>query len=456
MVGGLVRFSLYERRFQLGIPMRYAVSTIISALLSVASFGAAPASAPATWAAGSPPPDITVAADGTGNFKTVQAAVQSIPRNNTQRMTILVKKGVYQERVNVTAPFVTLVGEGRKETRIEFNPGNEVSPVVAVGGSDFILRSITLVNTGGDPGPHAVTISSSTADRVVFLDSDVLSTGADTVSLWRNDGRYYHARCNFRGSVDSVCPHGWCYAVDCTFFETRKDAVIWQDGHTNKDQKFVLRRCTFEGVEGFNLGRHHHDAEFFLLDCSFPRSMIDQQIFRVIYPLNGGTPTAADIQNNLQHDPTNIWGERNYYFNCHRAGPNGEKGGGDFAFFKDNLAAFSPTLKAEQITAAWTFANCPSPWDPESTVGPQIKSIAAQGAQIAVTFSESVTVKGKPVLRLADHTTGTYASGSGLAVLLFDATNPAAAVQSLELADGFIFATQASAALRNADLKIPK
>ena len=146
------------------------------------------------------------------------------------------------------------------------------------------------------------------------------------------------------------------------------------------------------------LGRHHHDGEFFLLDCNFSKGMVDRAIFRVLYPLNGGVPSAADIQNNQQHDPTNIWGERNYFFNCHRDGPKGEKGGGDFAFFKNNLEAFSKTLKPEEITAAWTFAGSPGKWDPENAKGPVIKSVAGEGKQIKVTFSESVTVKGKPSL----------------------------------------------------------
>ncbi len=422
----------------------------------------ATAMTPVAWAADGPPsdgpkPDIVVAADGSGKFKTVQEALASIPRTNTERITVLVKKGVYKERISCPAPFVTLLGESRKDTRIETN-----ATVFNVGGSDFILQNITLLNTGGDPEPHAVTVSSNSADRVVFLDADVLSTGADTVSLWKNDGRYYHARCNFRGSVDSVCPHGWCYAVDCKFFETRNDAVIWHDGHTNKDQRFVLKNCYFDGVEqGFQLARHHHDALFFLVDCTFSPRMIDRAIFRVIYPLDGGPPSPADIQNNQQHDPTNIWGERNYFFNCHREAPatapaaaDGKKTA-DYAWFKDNLTAYAPDLTADKITAKWTFAGSPNPWDPENKVGPTIKSIAAKGNQIAVTLSENVTVKGQPTLTLADNGTAKYAGGSGSTTLLFDTATPSAAAKSLDLAGGFVFGSQASAQPRNADLALP-
>ena len=411
------------------------------------------------------PPDITVAADGSGQFKTVQEALSSIPRNNTQRMIVYVKDGVYNERISVSASFVTLRGQSQKGTRIEFNPaatgrgggGGGGGSVMTLGardpnnpysGSDFILQNITLNNTGGDPEPHAVTVSSSTADRVVFIDSDVLSTGADTVSLWRNDGRYYHARCNFRGAVDSVCPHGWCYISDSTFYETRHTASIWQDGKDNKDEKYVLRNCKFDGLGDYQLGRHHHDALFFFVDCSFTKGMVDKPIYRVLYPLDGGVPTAADIQNNLEHDPSNIWGDRNYFFNCHRDG-------GDYAWFKDNLTSFSPTLTPEQITAAWTFKGSSSPWDPENKISPKIKSIATKDKQIAVTFSEGVTVKGKLRFTLADNSSATLAAGNGSATLLFDAPNRRRAVKSVDL-DGFIFASEADATTRMAELTLPK
>ena len=53
-----------------------------------------------------PAPDITVAADGSGDFTTVQAAVASVPRESRQRVIILVKDGVYREKIRVDASFV--------------------------------------------------------------------------------------------------------------------------------------------------------------------------------------------------------------------------------------------------------------------------------------------------------------------------------------------------------------
>src|SRR5262249_19150957 len=155
----------------------------------------------------------------------------------------------------------------------------------------------------------------------------------------------------------------------------------------DKDMKFVLRNCKFDGVEGWNLGRHHHDAQFFLIDCTFAQSMTDRAPFRVVYPLSTSAPTDADRKRNAELDKTNRWGERAFYQTCHRDG-------GDFAWHRDHLP-----VAAETITPAWTFGGT---WDPVRASGPRILSVTHQTNELVVNFDEPVTVKGKPHLSLSN------------------------------------------------------
>jgi pectate lyase len=400
-----------------------------------------------------PRPDRTVAVDGSGDFKSIQAAVASVPRDNRERIVIYVKDGVYKEKLRVDPSYITLRGQSRKGTRLEFaelkddflkNPDKIGQAVINVNGNDFVVENMTVVNTAGVVGQHAFTIYGR-GDRTVLLDSDILSDGADTVALWLGQsGRYYHTRCAFRGAVDFLCPRGWCYISDSTFFETKSSAAVWHDGSGNKDMKFVLRHCSFDGVKGWYLARHHHDAQFFFLDCTFSATMIDRAPFRVIYPLNGGKPDARDNKKNADLDKTNRWGERTYFWNCHRSG-------GDYAWHQDNLKQAPGSLAAEHITAAWTFGG---QWDPENATGPVIRDVSVQGSKVELTFSESVTVKGKPRLVLADGELADYESGSGSAILVFTvpAAGQGAGVKSVDLNGGAIFATEAAATLRLADL----
>lgn len=412
-------------------------------------------SACSVFAADLPSPDITVAADGTGDFKTVQAAVESIPVTNRDRVVVLIKDGTYHEKIRVDASFVTLRGQSRKGTRIEFaqlkddftaHPDDIGWAVINLNhANDFVLENLTAENTASVLSAHAFTIS-GTGDRIVIVDCDVLSHGADTVSLGRRErGRYYHARCNFSGSVDFVCPRGWCYVTNCNFYAHGKTAAVWHEGRLDPDMKFVLRSCRFDGVNGFNLGRHHVDAQFYFLDCKFSVKMRNNPIRRFVYPLNGGRLTEEDIQRNADLDKHNIWGERSYFYNCHRDG-------GDFDWFDTNLSSAPGSPKPEQITTAWTFAE---KWNPENQSGPVIQQLSVAGRQIALVFSEPVTVKGKPRVRMRDGVAN-YVSGSGGDKLLFElASDSGDEVCGVDLNGGAIIACEASAGLRPANLSLP-
>jgi len=412
-------------------------------------------SALAAFAASLPRPDIVVAADGSGDFTTIQAAIQSIPDTNQERVVVFVKNGTYHEKIRVDASFVTLRGESRAATRIEFPQDHEAftahpdelgRAVINLNhADDFVLENLTAENTAGLIGPHAFTIY-GTGDRTVIVDCNVFSHGADTVSLWLGEeGRYYHARCNFSGSVDYVCPRGWCYVTDCNFYEYKDTASVWHDGHVDPNMKFVLRNCHFDGTNGFNLGRHHADAQFYFLDCRFTSPMADKPIRRVIYPLGGAAATDADIKRNADLDKVNLHGERQYFYDCHRQG-------GDFAWFANNLSSAPGAPKPKQITAAWTFAN---QWNPENETGPTIKQLRVENGEIALLFSEPVTVKGKPQVAIRGGGTANYAGGSGSDTLLFELTSDSGyEVRSVELNGGAIVACEADATLRQADLSL--
>ncbi|HEX4351096.1 MAG TPA: pectinesterase family protein [Verrucomicrobiae bacterium] len=403
-----------------------------------------------------PKPDLVVAADGSGNFKTIQAAVESIPATNLERVIVFIKDGTYHEKVRVDAPFVTLQGQSRTGTRIEFPQENDdftAKPddlgraVLNLNNADdFVLQNLTVENTAGVIGPHAFAVY-GTGDRTVIVDCDVLSHGADTVSLWLGEkGRYYHARCNFAGSVDFVCPRGWCYATDCNFYEYKDTASVWHDGKVNPEMKFVLRNCHFDGTNGFNLGRHHADANFYFLDCKFTTAMADKPIHRVIYPLGGAAITDADTKRNTDLDKVNLHGEREYFYDCHRAG-------GDFNWFANNLQTAPGAPRPKDITAAWTFAN---QWNPENNTGPTIRQLRIENGDIGLAFTEPVTVKGKPTIRIREGGTANYVSGSGTDTLLFEPTSDAHGFEArdVQLNGGAIIACEADATLRMADLSL--
>jgi pectinesterase len=312
---------------------------------------------------------IIVAADGSGMFRTIQDALNSIPKNNTSPVIILVKKGTYHEKVFIERSFVTLVGEDRDSTRIVYaelrenwakaHNGNDWgSGVVNIDSlaNDIVLANLTVYNNYGSlyhTPAHQFAIRGN-GTRVMILYCNVIADGNDTVSLWnRANGLYYHANCYFEGWVDYVCPRGWCYITDSKFYGHNLSASIWHDGRFDKDQKFVIRYSSFDGVPNFPLGRHHRDAQIYLLDCIFSRTMADKPIYLPVSP-------NAEVWK---------WGARHYFYNCHREG-------GDYDWFADNLAEADGSPKAEQVSAKWTFAGR---WDPEGTM-PSVLPFVSQPA----------------------------------------------------------------------------
>jgi hypothetical protein len=160
---------------------------------------------------------LTVAADGSGDFCTVQGAVDFVPRNNTARTVITVKPGTYREIVYIGAakPFITLRGEDRDRTVItyannaNFNGGNNRT-MVASDANDFILETITLRNATPKGGSQAEAIRGN-GQRVIF-DRVTLASFQDTL-LW--NGALFVTDSLIEGDVDFMWGGGACFFQRC-------------------------------------------------------------------------------------------------------------------------------------------------------------------------------------------------------------------------------------------------
>jgi pectinesterase len=303
--------------------------------------------------------DIIVAKDGTGQFTSIQCALDSVPDDAARTWIILIKSGTYNEKLYITKSNIALVGEDRESTRIVYaelrrnwrkthNDDDWGSAVVNIGKNvhDIILANLTVYNNyGALYGDHDHSFAVRGFDnctRIIAVNCSIIAEGGDTMSLWNPaSGMYYHAGCSFIGWVDYVCPRGWCYLTDCEFYGYNKTASIWHDGSADSTSKFVIRGSRFDGIVNFPLGRNHKDAQFYLLDCRFSANMLDRPI----------RPAFDTLKFR--------WPGRYYYYNCHRDGI-------DFQWYADNLtSAYEGPVDQNQVTAFWTFKGL---WDPERTM----------------------------------------------------------------------------------------
>lgn len=158
------------------------------------------------------PRTVTVALDGSGDYKTVQEAVAAVPDNNAGRTIIHLKPGVYQGQIIVPKEKtqVTFQGEDAATTILTYDR-NVKDPVpegqapqgkgdgVVIDGNDFEADNITFRNTSGDHG-QAMALRVD-GDRAVFRRCRLLGW-QDTLLCW--SGRQYFKDCYIEGRVDFI------------------------------------------------------------------------------------------------------------------------------------------------------------------------------------------------------------------------------------------------------------
>lgn len=189
----------------------------------------------AGFTAGASAKILTVALDGSGDFKTVQAAIDAAPSDSAERTTILVRRGTYAELVVVPREKIhlTVRGEDRHGTIIAATNNAKLNPrrreMFSVEADDFRLENLTLHNTTPKGGTQAEAIRVK-ADRVVLERCDFKSF-QDTLRL---DGRVYVRECYVEGDVDFVWGGGTVYFERCEFkavhngylVQARNDATV--------------------------------------------------------------------------------------------------------------------------------------------------------------------------------------------------------------------------------------
>ncbi len=234
---------------------------------------------------------LTVAADGSGQYKTVQAAVNAVPANNASRVVISVKPGTYREVVKVPSnkPHVTIQGTGgsRKDTVIVYGNsagtqkpdgsgtyGTPGSATLAVESDDSQVRNLTVTNdfdeakNQSQAGHQAVALRTG-ADKVV-LDSLIVNGDQDTLELETAAkdklGRVYITNSYVTGNVDFIFGRA-TVVVDKSVITLKKRWDGTSAGYitapsTPADRKGILINSTTVNGDvasgSFFLGRNWH------------------------------------------------------------------------------------------------------------------------------------------------------------------------------------------------------
>ena len=167
------------------------------------------------------PTHFTVAQDGSGNFKTIQEAINAVRDLSQQQVTIFIKNGTYHEKLVIPSwkTKIALVGEDKEHTIItnndysgKANPGGKdafgkdkfttyTSYTVLVQGNDFVAENLTIENTAGRVG-QAVALHVE-GDRCIIKNCNLFGN-QDTLYTATENSRQYYTDCFIQGTTDFI------------------------------------------------------------------------------------------------------------------------------------------------------------------------------------------------------------------------------------------------------------
>lgn len=203
--------------------------------------------------------DYVVAKDGSGDFFTIQEAINAVPDfRKAARTTILVRKGEYKEKLIVAASKinVSLIGqEGAVLTNDDYaSKKNCFGDEMSTSGSatcylyapDFYAENITFQNSAGRVGQAVACFVEG--DRAYFKNCRFLGN-QDTLYTYGKESRQYYENCYIEGTVDFI--FGWSTALfkDCTIHSLGKGYVTAPSTDQGKAYGYVFINCKLTGAD---------------------------------------------------------------------------------------------------------------------------------------------------------------------------------------------------------------
>ncbi|GJU12539.1 putative pectinesterase [Tanacetum coccineum] len=198
-------------------------------------------------------PDVVVAKDGSGNYETIQEAVNSAGKGKGKRYVIYVKAGVYEENVKIVhqMEYIKMYGDGIHKTIVTgdrtFGRYGDLKETATfqVWGRGFIARDMTFRNTAGPEGQQAVALLSG-SDQSVFYRCSIQGY-QDT--LYTFSSIQFYKECQIYGTVDFIFGDALAVFQDCEILFRKPipggGLVVTAHGriHTNQSTGYSFQGC---------------------------------------------------------------------------------------------------------------------------------------------------------------------------------------------------------------------
>ncbi len=216
--------------------------------------------------------DITVAADGSGDYTTIQDAIDAVPTNSSTYTLIYIKNGTYEEPLDIASNQVKVILYGEDELGVIITYATEEVEDLAtltVNAKEFIAYNLSIVNTAGSTYGPAQALRQET-DKLIFVNCRIIGN-QDT---FRNRvGRSYFKNCYFEGTVDFIFGDGTCIFEDCDLYSKGGTAITAASTKEYVDFGYIFRNCRVSAASGVStyLGRPWREyAAVAFINCELP------------------------------------------------------------------------------------------------------------------------------------------------------------------------------------------
>lgn len=194
---------------------------------------------------------IVVAKDGSGNYSSIQDAINNCDAFPYKKITIFVKNGTYKEKIKVNEwnTNIILLGESKENTIITYDDYfNKIglgknstfyTYTLLVEANDIVLKNLTIENSSGDIG-QAVALSIF-SNRVAVVNCKLLGN-QDTLYA-SGIGKQYYLNCYIEGTTDFIFGGATALFENCQIHSKKNSFITAASTPENAKYGFVFKNC---------------------------------------------------------------------------------------------------------------------------------------------------------------------------------------------------------------------